>query len=280
MPPKQSKRSKHFKKKKEIPPDQLRRQQKAKENTRRSVGIFALILVAALYTYVFYISPTFVVKQVRIERTESLTDQVVHDIEADLTAYLIDQGQHNLFRIKKARIREIIDTHTLTDTLRIRRQLPDTAIIVFTENSPALVWREQTGDEYYVDSSGVVIRQKTDDRFQYSILTTENATSSTQALEQGSQVFTPEFVSYVTEFKKQFDATIKDFTLKKIIYAHDKPTEAQFETNEGWVLIVDHKNSIPVTLSDIAEVLEQIIRSDRLQLQYMDVRIEGRVYYK
>jgi hypothetical protein len=50
-------------------------------------------------------------------------------------------------------------------------------------------------------------------------------------------------------------------------------------TNEGWYILLDEKTNIARALDDISLVLEKHI-TDRSDLEYIDIRFEGKVFYR
>jgi hypothetical protein len=67
--------------------------------------------------------------------------------------------------------------------------------------------------------------------------------------------------------------------LGRAIQSSQNPGDFTFDTNEGWQLKVSTDNNAYATVGVLARVLEEL-KDVRLALEYLDLRVENRVYYK
>ena len=60
----------------------------------------------------------------------------------------------------------------------------------------------------------------------------------------------------------------------------DEDNDLKINTNEGWYILFDKSRDIRSQLDSLRLILTEKIKEDRKNLEYIDLRIENRVYYK
>jgi hypothetical protein len=67
--------------------------------------------------------------------------------------------------------------------------------------------------------------------------------------------------------------------LREVVLGREFEDRTELYTNEGWYILIDEQTDITHALENTELVLEQRI-PDRLELEYLDIRFEGKVFYK
>lgn len=92
----------------------------------------------------------------------------------------------------------------------------------------------------------------------------------------GDDVVLPETIQFITETNhllKNDDINVEKFEIKS-------ENDLLISTVEGWDIYFDAKQSIESQISSLNIVLNELIKDTRSTLEYIDLRIEGRAYYK
>jgi len=71
----------------------------------------------------------------------------------------------------------------------------------------------------------------------------------------------------------------EDMDINLNIVSSNNFSDFEFKTSEGWVLKLSIENNAPATLEILKRILDEI-GSQRFGLEYIDLRISNRVYYK
>jgi len=96
-------------------------------------------------------------------------------------------------------------------------------------------------------------------------------------VELGGKVVTASFVDFVNALVVSFTPKTK-VKIEEIILP--KTTlELRVQTSEGWQAYFDTTRSVKVQLNRLSSTLKQITRP-RDQLEYIDLRLNDRIFYK
>ena len=221
--------------------------------------LIILVIIAAIY-YLFY-APTFLIKNIIIQNTQNLS------IAQDLDGL---KGQ-NIFKINTTNLSEdLVAKYPEVNGLKITRGLPDTLRISFDERQSKLIW--QSNEKYYlVDSYGAI----------YKIIETPNDLPLVKDnkdinVQIGQTVASENFMKFVTDLT----ATMQDKT--GFSYKHFEVDDTIFQvsviTDQKWLLILDTTRSANDQLDALMQFIGEYPNENISE--YIDLRVDGRVYYK
>lgn len=96
----------------------------------------------------------------------------------------------------------------------------------------------------------------------------------------GDVVLNPEQVAYVFSIYQQAKASSGNISVVHVIFDPKQPEEFKIATSEGWQAFVSRKLSLETQFKKLELALNEKIKDRRKYLQYVDLRVKDRVYYK
>jgi len=153
------------------------------------------------------------------------------------------------------------------DELKVYRGIPDTIRIKLADREPMFIW--QTGDkQFLVDSNAIIYAEASVNTCLPVVLDKNNL-----SVEVPSQIATNSFVDFVRQAQKdmQDKVKIKNFFVEETTFQLTLLTEDNLE-----ILF----NTLR-PLSDQIDAFDKVYSQYKGEIkQYVDLRVEGKVYYK
>ncbi len=132
---------------------------------------------------------------------------------------------------------------------------------------------------FYIDKEGIIYKESPlmSGSLVLNIYSTKN-----ESVNFGTKVTSPEMIDFILAAKEE---------LAKIKTAYGLfPVVADFEiigiedlrvrTSEGWQIYFNPTYSVDPQIKNLEMVLDKEIEENRANLEYIDLRIEGRAYYR
>lgn len=251
---------------------------------------FALLIAAVAGPLVFFAWLVF--------RTEAFLVQAITVVDARphvtvavqrlLDEELLSQGRRpTIFFVPTERLEQLIrEQFPSVRTVWVQRQLPGIIKVVAQEKRPALLLLTY-GAYYFVDESGVAY-----ERAELSLLpgvmlpTVKNKDSGGEVVAGkpawlvGRPVLEPVFVTFV----KEVQAALPQRAGAEVMEMHIPSLaarEVSFRMSNNWTIRFDSTQAAARQLSILEQVLNQTLTDDeKKQLEYVDLRIPNRVYYR
>lgn len=225
--------------------------------------LLILVLACGLIYFLFY-SSFFQIKNIVIENSDNL----------EISKIFQQLNGHNIFHLNASKTQdEIAQKYPEVKGAKIIRGLPDTLRIQFQERTPKIVWQTQQ-KIYLLDRNGVVYKEsQPGDKDQAGLAVIKDNNNIEVSL--GEKVLSDNFIDFIIEVSSMFNQatgfTINHFEINetlfqvnvitdqniKIIFDTTRPTSSQLEDLK--LFLKDHQSEV---------------------IEYIDVRIEGRVYFK
>lgn len=241
-------------------------EQKTQHNLGRFLLCGVLIIVFLLVGFFLFLSPIFKVKNIIIDG--SLNEQVQDEINK--------LYGKNVLLFQPARTeRELAKKQSSVAYLKIFKGLPDTLKIKVYVRVPKIVWQTQ-GKTYLIDGEGIVFEggEGAVASEEGNVLPVVND-SKNASLVIGSSIVTKDFVQFILDLYKDFETK----THTKISTTNISETTFYLEvvTEAGWRVYL----STTRVLSNQLEALVNVLNNYRDKIrEYVDLRVEGRAYYK
>jgi len=177
----------------------------------------------------------------------------------------------NLFFVPEARLKRKLKSRLLQiKEVRFRKNLwRKQLILVIQEQGTSIVW-ETNNQRFLVNENGVVYDRAPETT---PLITVEDLKNV--PVEQGQRIVTKSFIDFVTSVVANLPR--KTALMAERIVVPETTFEIEVYTNRSFKLIFDTTRSVDTQLGNLARVLKQI---GNQPLQYIDLRIEDRVYYK
>ena len=248
---------------------------------RRAVFVFKSILIILLALvvmastiYFLFFSKVLEVQSIVFEGITPLnSERLKQDIEANLNqkylGYLLKKN--NIFSFKLGGIeKNIMDKYPIFNSLSIKRDVPHTLIINVTERTPIGIWCfEKLSECYYFDENKNMwpSQAKSSGFLMVSVLDKVNGNNTID-----------------DEYFKATKIIIENSKKRGIIFESIE-TEHSFRalkvtTSEPYYILFSLDSDIQNQLDLLSIFLDQKKDQDFFSPQYLDLRIDGRVYYK
>ena len=237
--------------------------------------------------YLFLFSPLLDVEVISIEGNESVPAEEITAVVNSVISgkYLDCFSKRNFLLLNKRKIKEALKSNfSRVSRVEVEKKFPKTILISVVERGAELIWCSG-GVCYLVDDSGLVYSgaSGTDEELRdENFLTVID--DSARPVDIGGTTFDQEFIKYL----KEMNAALKDEI--KLVEKENYHTpslasrEITVKTKEGWFL----KLSSLIPFKEIKTIILTVFEKDpiladaekRKRLDYLDLRIKNKVYYK
>lgn len=186
----------------------------------------------------------------------------------------------NVFLVPRRRMEEILsEVFPIIRTVHVLRELPGNVRIVVQERVPvALLF---AGGTYYsLDETGLMFEIVPPETLQERGLPVLRDQRNDVDLSINQQVVLPEVLStlhtVITTLPERFSITINYVEIPAI-----GTQELHIATHEDWMLLIDTTRSLDDQFTVMAKVFTELLSEDeRAQLEYLDLRVAGKAFYR
>ncbi len=165
----------------------------------------------------------------------------------------------------------------LLEEVRADRQFPHSLNISVAERKPRGIWcLTASSDCFYFDKSGVAYAKNgASSGFLMAIIDDERK----RKIEIGSPVESGEWLGSV--FLARDALAEKGINITKFIIPADSFDELRAQTAQGWVVLFGISTNIARQINSLTDFFKQKMTPEKIsKLQYVDLRIQDRIYYK
>ncbi|MCL5795299.1 MAG: cell division protein FtsQ/DivIB [Patescibacteria group bacterium] len=234
--------------------------------SRVIIVMISIFLLLVLFFWFVCFSPYFKIKIITI--SGSLNPEVGKEIEKF-------KGKNILFfQIGKIE-QQLASRQTSISSLEIFKGIPDTLRIKVNVRTPKIIWQTQ-GKNYFIDENGVIFELKNDE----SITQDDNKLpividNKNVPINLGARIITPDFIRYILDLNSNFENKIG--TKIKEFHVDETTLQVEVITESGWRALLDTSRDYNTQLIVLKKILDQY--KDEIK-EYIDLRVEGRAYYK
>lgn len=163
------------------------------------------------------------------------------------------------------------------ESIKISKKLPHSLIISGNERKPIGVWCLSDDEQcFYFDKNGIAF-SKTQASAGFLILNVADRRS--RELNFGDKVATDDWLFSIVKAKELLSKN--EINVSEFIIPADSFDEFHAQVAEGWKIMFSNQTNIEKQISALATFLkEKLLPSQRPILQYVDLRIQDRIYYK
>ncbi len=240
-----------------------------------SIGIVISLIVVPLgiLTWLIFFTDTFVVSSITVVDARDHTTEQVKEIAQDL------KGQNILFAQTPLLEERILGSIPQIRDVYIVRKLPATLKIVVQEKAPALLLLSG-GKYYFVDAGGVAYEIARLDTLPGTVLPIIKNTDAEAQVELGRPVVSEAFVAFAAQAQASLPA-VAGAQVAEVRIPSLAAREVHFLFDTNWLIRFDSTRSLDSQLDVLKRLLASNIPSEDLpRLEYIDLRIANRVYYK
>lgn len=237
-------------------------------------------------------SPIFQIKKIEIKGTKTVAvSEIKEIIERNLSEKKwLFVSQRNIFLAPSKKMEnDILAKFPEIKNVFVAKKLPDILIAEIEEREEIGIWCERKKiiqkleDEeeetiiekcFYIDSEAVLFRQAPSMSGGLVLKIFDQKKQNTRI---GEQPVAPEIINFIQQVKSGLDKLLE---LKILDFEVVSEGDLRASTSQGWRIEFNPFYPAETQTETLKAVLENKIRENRPSLEYIDLRTEGRVYYK
>ena len=255
----------------------MKHYRKKKAKRRRSMLFLMCLIFLIVLGYILFFSPIFKIQAIEISGNKEVEAEEIKNNFNYGNIFLITENEVKNDLIKKipkisdVEIKKNLIKRSVKLTIKERERLGIACQISEqeTENN------EQVGDCFYIDKKGVIFEDAPQTSGSLILLIKDY---SQREFYLGKEIFEQRIVDFISQVRQslslEIDLMILDFNILSF-----PAKDLKVMTNEDWYIIFDLEGDIKNQLLSLKAALEEKIQ-ERENLEYVDLRIENRIYYK
>ncbi len=232
-----------------------------------SVAIFVFIM------WSFFASPFFKITDIKLPENDIVTANDIRKIMSDSAPF--DLGE-NLFILSKSNIKTTLTAAFPTITgINVEKELFNGLTVRYEKRIPIGIWCGKINC-YYFDKEGIIFKEAplTEGGL---ILKIED--SGNKEVSLGEKAINADLLKFIMEFNNK----LLDSGQIKVVEFKIGPS-ADFDlkavTANGWLIYLDQNQNPALAASNLFTILNEVIKNKISSLEYIDLRIPSRVFYK
>lgn len=257
------------------------REQKRRRLISRANRILLLALLgAALVVFLLFFAKLFDVRSVEAHVPVAISAQDVQDKIQDLldrrTLGISRRSNSIVFSPQKIR-RVLLDAFPRIDSVEISRTSVHDILVIVHERTPVGLWclpdREKC---FYYDANGIAFSEILPSSGYLFVPVNDQRD---RVITLGGTVAPESWRTSIAEVKKLLQ--FGDITVSEIDIPADSYNEFDVVTREGWKILYNRDINVRTQTNSLLALLkEKLSPATRANLDYIDLRIEDRIYYK
>ena len=244
-------------------------------------GLPSFLIIGGLLYFLFF-SPYFGVNNIKISGNKTISENTlkekVENIISQKTLFLAMAG--NIFLLPEEKIeKEILVDFPKVEKVSIKKDVPKNIEVILQEREAAAIWcnaTEEASDCFFMDANGIVFEKAplTEGSLIFKI---KERLQRTNIIE-GSQIFSKDFAIKFFEAKKKLENGFSGITFFEGTVLDGNIVE--MKSSDGWKVVFDITSDIESQIQATKKILSEISFEEKSKIEYFDLRVEGRVYYK
>lgn len=197
----------------------------------------------------------------------------------DLANSKIEQNflSKNILFFDSDKIKNELEEDLTVKEVSIKKSYPNTININIIVREPRLLWEESDGSKYLVDEDGLAFFDfQGGEVGEYETLPKINNKLITLN-KVGDKVASQDFVEFIKFMMDNFESEISDKITS--IAIDSSKTEITISTDKGYKVYFNSERSAAGQLKNLQQVKNEV-KSGNKSLEYVDLRIETRIFYK
>lgn len=239
-----------------------------------TILIIGGLMYLCLFSNLFKIKKIVLVdnKDVHLDQVEEIVNPIL-----DRRRFLVFPGD-SVFLVNKENIRTELTCNILQiESLQIKIRYPDVLKIIIQEKEPVIIWVTQN-KAYFVDGEGEICYEISNELLKDTELPIVKDNLE-KDVKPDDKVVTEEVLETIQDINKRFQSKTGYEILRFEIPAA-MASELHVKTDIGFKVYFSCQRSIDAQLDDLVAVLEHQVKDQIGKVQYIDLRIEGWVYYQ
>lgn len=260
--------------------DEFKAKKQKKAAFKAALGLAALALAIIGIIYTLFFAGLFDLRTINIAGAETIPQS---EIQSEVRNFLDSRAVVFKRRVNPALFTsealqfELAIRFPKIESIKVVKKMPHTLDITLQERKPAGIWCMALQKKcFYFDKSGVAYEETNPTR---GFLITNVTDNRSRELVMGSFVEDDTWLKNIVEAKELLHKAgvgAAEFRIPSNSF-----DEFEVETAEGWEIKFAISGNVPSQISALSTFLKEKIPSNkRSTLQYVDLRIRDRIYYK
>lgn len=236
--------------------------------------IFIILIIYFLFYYHYF----------QIKKIVVINSKMTYDYEIEENVFSTLSTNHfyifpgkNIFLINKRQIiTNLKNRFSNIDNVAVSRIYPDVLKIKIQEKLPKIIWQTEKSSAYFVDANGEIFLMVNKDENETNLPKVKDLSDKSVVLFEN--VLFPKHINFIlklNEILPQEGIKISSFEIPAKL-----ANEIHVITDEGWKIYFNIEKDAAVQISNLKLVLIDEIKERKINLDYIDLRIENWVYYK
>ncbi|MCX6812881.1 MAG: hypothetical protein NTV77_00080 [Candidatus Azambacteria bacterium] len=257
----------------------IKKEEKAK---RWEVILFWFFFAAAFLTiaWAFLFSPFFKITKIKLPENDIVTDNDIHKLI--INSAPLNLGE-NIFILSKNQIKSGLAAifPAITD-INIKKELFHGLIVNFEKRIQIGIWCHPAADQpqgdncYYFDKEGIVFKEAPQTEGAL-ILKIEDLEKKEVSLDD--RVLNYDQLKFITEFNNKITEN-NQFKIIKFKITPSANFDLEAITNRGWLIYLNQNQDPVLEANNLFTILNEVIKNKASNLEYIDLRIPSRIFYK
>lgn len=238
-----------------------------------------------------FFSSVFKIKEISVKGNDYIIDAAIissfNNVMSEKKWLILENDNINLFDLAAAK-QKIIEEFPRIDALDLKKEYPDKITVNIKErkiadilcldndtNNDSQISKYDFSKCFFVDNNGIAFDVAADTQ---GFLILRIWDKRGQDIELNKKALNPEFIDFVRQIKDDFRSTI-NANIKLLVLEHPAQREL-IALVDDWKIIFNVSSDAKNQLAVLKQVLEKEIKDKKNNLDYIDLRIDGRAYYK
>lgn len=248
----------------------MKHYRKKKVKRRRSMLFLIRLIFLIVLVYIFLFSSLFKIQVVEIFGNKEVSSEEIKD----------NFNYGNIFLTTENKVRDnLIKKIPKISDLEISKNLINRSVKLTIEERERLGIachvKEETENCFYIDNQGVIFEDAPQTSGSLILLIKDY---SQREFYLGKKIFEQRIVDFISRARQDLSSEIGLIALDFNVLSFPSK-DLKVMTSEGWYIIFDLEGDIKNQLLSLKAALEEKIQ-ERENLEYVDLRIENRIYYK
>ena len=238
------------------------------------------ILIAGSLVYLCLFSNFFKIKKIVLVNNKDVqfseVEKIVRPILNDKRFLFFPADSIFLINTKNIET-ELIRNILQIESLRIKRRYPDVLKIIIQEKEPVIVWLTQDRT-YFVDQKGKICYEVSNEILQNTNLPVVKDNLGKE-VKVNEKVIEENVVKAVQNINKKF-RTKTGYEISYFEVPAAMASEVHVKTKTGFKVYFNCQRDLEAQFNDLVAVLEYQIKEQVTNISYIDLRVEGWIYYR
>lgn len=283
-----------------------KRAKKKKQSIKRKIGGIFFVCLMAGTAYFLFGSSILQIKKIKIVAPDFISKEAIQKIiqnNLDQNFFWLFPKKNIIFFSTNNVVADILNFSPEIESVSVNKKALNLLEVNITSRQNVGVWcktakhqieadediidNATTSDKLFkqeeitvercfnIDKNGVIFKESPLISSNLILLIYDSTYQSTSEIK--SNVASPETIQFILTSKQWL---ANDLNIKIDNFEIISETDLKAKTSEGWQIYFSSLNSVESQLNSLKTVLTELIKNDRLSLEYVDLRIDGRVYYK